>query len=120
MKNDDVSEGSRELVDLSAEAISSLGFHLSQVGQIISKSQLPPNKGDRSAAYKLKEKLDMYQGYTDEVQRRRNELEQKMAEDFARLKAWRAQSGTEGKGLVEELEALYGKVRQQDKEIKIR
>eukprot|EP00435_Cladocopium_sp_Y103_P010461 s2128_g2.t1 len=57
-------------------------------------------------------------GYTDEVQRRRNELEQKMAEDFARLKAWRAQSGTEGKGLVEELEALYGKVRQQDKEIK--
>lgn len=118
MKNDDVSEGSRELVDLSAEAISSLGFHLSQVGQIISKSQLPPNKGDRSSAYKLKEKLDMYQGYTDEVQRRRNELEQKMAEDFARLKAWRAQSGTEGKGLVEELEALYGKVRQQDKEIK--
>ncbi|CAJ1440605.1 unnamed protein product [Effrenium voratum] len=57
-------------------------------------------------------------GYTDEVQRRRNDLEQKMAEDFARLKAWRAQSGTEGKGLVEELEALYGRVRQQEKEIK--
>lgn len=118
MKNDDVSEGSRELVDLSAEAVSSLGFHLAQVGQIISRSQLPPQKGDRSSAFKLKTQLEMYQGYTDEVQRRRNELEQKMAEDFARLKAWRAQSGTEGKGLVEELEALYGKVRQQDKEIK--
>lgn len=118
MKNEDVSEGSRELVDLSAEAISSLGFHLSQVGQIISKSTLPPQRGDRSAAFKLKEKLEMYQGYTDEIQRRKNELEQKMAEDFARLKAWRAQSGTEGKGLVEELEALYAKVRLQDKEIK--
>ncbi|CAE6967444.1 PAO3 [Symbiodinium natans] len=118
MKNDDISEGSRELVDLSAEAISSLGIHLSQIGQIISKSSLPPNRGDRSSAHKLKEKLEMYQGYTDEVQRRRNELEQKMADDFARLKAWRAQSGTEGKGLVEELEALYGKVRQQDKELK--
>eukprot|EP00913_Durusdinium_trenchii_P022656 g21279.t1 len=114
MKNEDVSEGSRELVDLSAEAISSLGFHLSQVGQIISKSTLPPQRGDRSAAFKLKEKLEMYQGYTDEIQRRKNELEQKMAEDFARLKAWRAQSGTEGKGLVEELEALYAKVRLQE------
>ncbi|CAK9003786.1 Uncharacterized protein R423 [Durusdinium trenchii] len=78
MKNEDVSEGSRELVDLSAEvglgtrhAISSLGFHLSQVGQIISKfgalesprvqSTLPPQRGDRSAAFKLKEKLEMYQ-----------------------------------------------------------
>ncbi|CAE7857738.1 LDL1 [Symbiodinium microadriaticum] len=118
MKNDDVSEGSRELVDLSAEAVSSLGIHLAQIGQIISKSQLPPNRGEKSSAHKLKNSLEMYQGYTDEVQRRRMELEQKMADDFARLKAWRAQSGTEGKGLVEELEALYGKVRQQDKEIK--
>ncbi|CAJ1440604.1 unnamed protein product [Effrenium voratum] len=61
MNNDDVSEGSRELVDLSAEAISSLGIHLSQIGQIISKSSMPPNKGDRSCAFKLKEKLEMYQ-----------------------------------------------------------
>ena len=31
------------------------------LGWFFPRSQLPPNKGDRSAAYKLKEKLDMYQ-----------------------------------------------------------
>ena len=29
--------------------------------RVTPRSQLPPNKGDRSSAYKLKEKLDMYQ-----------------------------------------------------------
>eukprot|EP00440_Ansanella_granifera_P042431 gb/GFBE01046001.1/.p1 GENE.gb/GFBE01046001.1/~~gb/GFBE01046001.1/.p1 ORF type:complete len:637 (+),score=201.81 gb/GFBE01046001.1/:1-1911(+) len=118
MSNEDISEGSRELVDLSAEAIGKLGVHLAQVGQIITKGVLPAPRGHKGTAHQIKEKLDLYKAYTDEVMRRKKELEDKMDADFKRMQAWRAQSGTEGASLVEELEALYGKVRQQDKEIK--
>eukprot|EP00931_Biecheleriopsis_adriatica_P101253 TRINITY_DN76431_c0_g1_i1.p1 TRINITY_DN76431_c0_g1~~TRINITY_DN76431_c0_g1_i1.p1 ORF type:complete len:637 (-),score=178.38 TRINITY_DN76431_c0_g1_i1:41-1951(-) len=118
MGSEDISEGSREMVDLSAEAIGSLGVHLSQIGQIISKSVNPPKKGDKSTAVKVKEKLEKYKAYQDEVLRRRKDLEDKMDEDFKRLTAWRAQSGTEGASLVAELEQLYVKVRAQDKLIK--
>jgi len=118
MANEDVSEGTREMVDLSAEAINSLGVHLAQIGSLMSKSQMPPKRGNKGTAVKIKEKLDNYQAYTEEVVKRRKDLEDKMREDFERLSAWRKSSGNEGAGLVEELAALYTKVRTQDKEIK--
>mmetsp|Transcript_122314 Transcript_122314/g.346796 ORF Transcript_122314/g.346796 Transcript_122314/m.346796 type:complete len:597 (-) Transcript_122314:58-1848(-) len=108
----DVSEGSRELVDLSAEAINSLGQHLSQIGDIIANATLCPKKGDRGAAQKLKDKLELYKAYSEEVMRRKAVIEAKQKEDFERLRAWRKQTGTEGASLVEEMETLYIKVRE--------
>lgn len=117
-KNDDISEASRELVDLSAEAVGSLGVHLSQLGQLINASEVVPPKGKRSQAIRIQEKLATYNSYTADMVQRRKDIEDKMRDDFERLQAWRKNSGTEGAGLVEELEALYGKVRDQEKEIK--
>ncbi|CAE8618765.1 unnamed protein product, partial [Polarella glacialis] len=108
----------RELVDLSAEALGSLGVHLAQIGTIMCKAQLPPNKGDKGAARKLQEKLEKYKAYSEEVTRRRRDIEVKMKEDFERLTAWRAECGTEGADLIQEIEALYHKVRSQEKTIK--
>eukprot|EP00930_Biecheleria_cincta_P061966 TRINITY_DN47496_c0_g1_i1.p1 TRINITY_DN47496_c0_g1~~TRINITY_DN47496_c0_g1_i1.p1 ORF type:complete len:632 (-),score=147.31 TRINITY_DN47496_c0_g1_i1:6-1901(-) len=116
-KNDDISEASRELVDLSAEAVGSLGVHLAQLGQLINASEVVPPKGKRSVAIRMKEKLETYKAYTVDVAQRRKDIEDKMRDDFERLQAWRKNAGTEGASLVEELEALYGKVRAQEKEI---
>mmetsp|Transcript_95934 Transcript_95934/g.170270 ORF Transcript_95934/g.170270 Transcript_95934/m.170270 type:complete len:631 (+) Transcript_95934:64-1956(+) len=118
MSSEDISEGSREMVDLSAEAINSLGVHLAQIGSIMSKSSMPPQRGNKGTASKIKEKLVLYEAYTQEVANRKKDLEDKMRDDFERLSAWRKSAGTEGAGLVEELAALYTKVRAQDKTIK--
>eukprot|EP00933_Yihiella_yeosuensis_P037748 TRINITY_DN31736_c0_g1_i1.p1 TRINITY_DN31736_c0_g1~~TRINITY_DN31736_c0_g1_i1.p1 ORF type:complete len:653 (-),score=180.38 TRINITY_DN31736_c0_g1_i1:126-2084(-) len=113
----DVSQASRELVDLSAEAIGSLGAHMAQLGVLLKKGALPPPKGDKSTAVKIRDKLNVYNVYTSEVDKRRKDLEDKMKTDFERLAAWRKQSGTEGASLIEELESLYHKIRAQAKEI---
>lgn len=113
----DISQGTRELVDLSAEAIGSLGMHLAQIGDIIANSTAAPEKGEKGTALRVQEKLERYKAYTNEVAMRKKDIEDKMAEDFARLKAWRKEAGTEGQSLVKELEALYDKIRQQDKEL---
>lgn len=111
----DISVGTRELVDLSAEAIGSLGIHLSQIGDIISKSVLPPDKGERGTAIRVQEKLERYKAYSHEVAKRKKEIEDKMQEDFLRLRAWRKESGNEGASLVKELENLYDRLRAQEK-----
>lgn len=99
------------MVDLNAEAVNALGAHLSQIGDIISKSVLPPERGQKGAAMKVKDKLEIYKKYSEDVLRRKAEIEKKMREDFERLRAWRKAAGIEGAGLLEELEALYAKVR---------
>jgi len=110
----DISEGARELVDISAESVGTLGEHLKQIGDIIAESTQPPRRdAPRSIARKVKDKLDIYQAYCDDIARRRAEIEKKTQEDFERITAWRKDCGTEGATLVEELEALYDKVREQ-------
>lgn len=110
----DISEGARELVDISAENIGTLGEHLKQIGDIIGESTQPPRRdAPRSIARKVGDKLALFQAYTDDVARRRKEIEKKTQEDFERITAWRKDCGTEGATLVEELEALYDKVREQ-------
>eukprot|EP00405_Crypthecodinium_cohnii_P007220 CAMPEP_0206421178 /NCGR_PEP_ID=MMETSP0324_2-20121206/1295_1 /ASSEMBLY_ACC=CAM_ASM_000836 /TAXON_ID=2866 /ORGANISM="Crypthecodinium cohnii, Strain Seligo" /LENGTH=615 /DNA_ID=CAMNT_0053885227 /DNA_START=224 /DNA_END=2068 /DNA_ORIENTATION=- len=110
----DISQGHRDFVDLHAEAVGSLGEHLKQIGDIIADSTQPPRVGaPRTTAAKVRDKLELYKEYCVEVQKRREEIEKKREEDLRRLVAWRKECGTEGANLVEELEALYDKVRTQ-------
>mmetsp|Transcript_60040 Transcript_60040/g.110301 ORF Transcript_60040/g.110301 Transcript_60040/m.110301 type:complete len:616 (-) Transcript_60040:146-1993(-) len=100
----DVSEGARELVDISAEAVSSLGEHLEQIGALIATSKLQrPAPGERSAGQKIAEKYDLYREYELDVKRRKQEIEDKMEEDFRKMREWRKMAGTEGASLLDEL-----------------
>jgi len=109
----DVSEGARELVDLNAEAVCTLGEHLKQIGDIIAESTQPPRRdAPRSTAKKVADTLELYKAYCADVARRRAEIDKKTAEDFERMQLWRKECGTEGATLVEELEKLYEKVRE--------
>jgi hypothetical protein len=99
------------MVDVQAEAVSHLGHHLVDIGEIIAKGTLPPPKGERGTAFKIKPRGVKYQAYCDEYQRRQAELQEKMAEDYRRLTEWRQQSGTDGANLVEQLERLFDETR---------
>lgn len=107
----EVGNGAREMVDLQAEAVSHLGHHLVDIGTIIAKGTMPPPKGERGTAFKLKPRSVKYEAYCDEYQRRQAELQEKMAEDYRRLTEWRKQAGTEGANLVEQLERLFDETR---------
>lgn len=111
----DISQGARELVDLSAENVAALGIHLKQIGDIVGKSHQPPIKGERGAAKKMQEKLRLYDLYMEEMAKRKATVEAKIVEDFEALREWRKQAGTEGMSLVEQLEKMYDKVREQKK-----
>eukprot|EP00929_Paragymnodinium_shiwhaense_P119698 TRINITY_DN91590_c0_g1_i1.p1 TRINITY_DN91590_c0_g1~~TRINITY_DN91590_c0_g1_i1.p1 ORF type:complete len:601 (+),score=207.92 TRINITY_DN91590_c0_g1_i1:90-1892(+) len=107
----EISHSSKELVDLSAEAVKSLGMHLEQIGGLIGGSKFPRSKGDRGAAARIKEKINVYRDYQLDVCRREEEIEARMAADFEKMTAWRKESGTEGANLIEELEAYIAKCR---------
>lgn len=115
MADVDISEGAREYVDISAQAISGLGQHLAIIGGIISKGVLPPDPGDRGTAQKVKEKYEIYQKYSADIARRKNEIEAKMVADFERLRLWRKSAGTEGASLIEELQMYMNKTRELSK-----
>eukprot|EP00927_Polykrikos_kofoidii_P044003 TRINITY_DN38100_c0_g1_i1.p1 TRINITY_DN38100_c0_g1~~TRINITY_DN38100_c0_g1_i1.p1 ORF type:complete len:606 (-),score=160.90 TRINITY_DN38100_c0_g1_i1:305-2122(-) len=114
----EVNASSRELVDLSAEAVKTLGLHLEQIGGIISGSHLPKRKGDRGAAQRVKEKLDLYQAYQRDVGKRQEEVEARLAADFEKMTAWRKEAGTEGGSLLQELEAYIARCRELDRLLK--
>lgn len=49
----EINDGTRELVDISAEAVQMLGQHLHQIGDLIDGSKITGQKpGERSAAQK--------------------------------------------------------------------
>lgn len=100
----DAAEGAREMVDLQAEAVDHLGSHLVQIGDIIANSVMPPQKGERGTAVKIQGALGRYVAYCDEVKRRQDELESKIAEDYQRMTEWRKHAGIEGANMVEMLE----------------
>jgi len=114
----DVSQGARELVDLNAEAVGALGQHLEQIGHIIAASSLKNKRADNITAKRVKDKLDIYEEYVDDVERRRREVEDKMSADFARLKAWRQNTGTEGASLLDELTITVAKCKQLDEDLR--
>lgn len=109
----DISEGARELVDITAEAVEGMGAHLAQIGDIIAQSVIPPKKGARGASRRCQDKLQQYKAFCLDVARRRTEAEEKMAKDFERLREWRKEAGTEGQDMIQEMEALFDKVRLQ-------
>lgn len=113
--NQEISEGAREYVDLSAEAVGALGVHLHQIGGIISKSTGVPRKGFPTTAKKLKDKYELYSQYAEEVKRRKKEIEDKMKEDYEKMMEWRKESGNEGASLLEELENNYNRIRELNK-----
>lgn len=115
MANADISEGARELVDVTAEALDGMGMHLAQIADIIAQSTMPPKKGERGAARRVRDKLELYKAYCADIARRKGEISHKMEEDFVRLKEWRKEAGTEGASMIEELEILFNKVRAQEK-----
>lgn len=100
----DVSEGTRELVEISAEAVSSLGQHLDEIGELIAGSKLArPAPGERSASQKIREKYELYEEYSQDVMKRKQEIEDRITEDWKRMREWRKQAGTEGASLLDEL-----------------
>mmetsp|Transcript_48126 Transcript_48126/g.111445 ORF Transcript_48126/g.111445 Transcript_48126/m.111445 type:complete len:584 (+) Transcript_48126:68-1819(+) len=115
MADPDISEGSRELVDITADAVEGMGTHLAQIADIIAQSVMPPKKGERGAAKRCIDKLELYKAFCVDITRRRKEAEGKMEKDLARLREWRKEAGTEGASMIEEMEMLFNKVRAQKK-----
>jgi len=99
------------LVDLSADAVDHLGAHLKQISDIMAISVNPSNKGSKTTAQRLNEKLEMYKKYCAEVQRRKEAIDGKIHDDFERLRLWRLEAGTEGASMVEELQKQYDTIR---------
>lgn len=113
-----MAQSSRELVDLSAESIRSLGFHFEQIGGLISASYIPKRAQDRGVPRRIKDKLGTFRKYQEEVARRQEEVEARLAADFANMTAWRKEAGTEGADLIGEIEAYMEKIRVLRKELK--
>jgi hypothetical protein len=107
----DAKSSSRELVDLSAESVRSLGFHLEQIGGLIAGAKIPKVKGDRGAPSRIKEKIQLFDKYNAELARRQEEVEARMASDFEQMMAWRKQAGTEGADLIKEIEMMMKKIK---------
>jgi len=108
----DISDGTRELVDLSAEAAAMLGQHLFQIGELIDGSKITEHrKGERSAAQKIKEKFEMYEDYQKDKLREKADIEQRIKDDWKRMREWRAHAGSEGASLLEELNLYIQKVK---------
>uniref|UniRef100_A0A7S0FYJ3 Uncharacterized protein n=1 Tax=Pyrodinium bahamense TaxID=73915 RepID=A0A7S0FYJ3_9DINO len=80
---------------------------------------MPPKKGQRGTARKCREKLELYKAFCADVIQRRKDAEAKMEEDFVRLREWRKEAGTEGADMIQEMEALFDKVREQKKMLEV-
>jgi len=106
----DVSEGARDLVNISAENVSMLGQHLKQIGEIIDLSKISGYKeGERTAAQKIREKYDLFAEYQADKRKEQDELEAKYKADWERMREWRKHAGNEGASLLEELKNLMQK-----------
>lgn len=100
----DVSDGTRELVDISAEAVKTLGQHLHQIGDLINGSKISGMKpGERSAADKIREKYENYAQYQEDKEQEKAEIEQRIKDDWKRMREWRKHAGNEGQSLLDEL-----------------
>lgn len=106
----DVSEGARDLVNISAENVSMLGQHLKQIGELIDTSKIAGYKeGERTAAQKIREKYDLFNEYQADKQKEQAEIEAKYKADWDRMREWRKHAGNEGASLLEELKNLMQK-----------
>jgi len=114
----DISEGTRELVAISAESVQALGQHLVQIGELIDISKLHGvPKGQRTAAQKLRERADLYTEYQADRAEKKLEIEQRINEDWTRMKEWRKHAGNEGASLLDELNGYIQQVKQLQGEI---
>jgi len=114
----DINDGTRELVDISAEAVQMLGQHLHQIGDLIDGSKITGHKpGERSAAQKIREKYELYNEYQEEKAKEKAEIEERINADWKRLKEWRKHAGNEGASLLDELNMYIQKVKQLEEEI---
>jgi len=116
----DKSEGTRELVKMSAEAVQMLGQHLTQIGDLIDGSKISGIKaGERTAAQKMREKYDLYTAYQEDKQKEKEEVEQRIAEDWKRMKEWRKHAGSEGASLLDQLNSYIQKVKKLEGDLEI-
>lgn len=114
----DESEGCRELVKHSAEAVQMLGQHLHQIGDLIDGSKITGiEPGQRTAAQKIKEKYDLYNEYQADKKREKEEIEKRIQEDWKRMKEWRKNAGAEGASLLDELNNCLQKVKSLEEEL---
>jgi len=108
----DVSDGTRELVDISAEAVQMLGQHLHQIGDLIGGSKITEHKpGERTAAQKIREKFELFAEYQDDKKFEAAQIERRINEDWDRMREWRKYAGNEGASLLEELQSYIKKVK---------
>lgn len=116
----DKSEGTRELVKMSAEAVQMLGQHLTQIGDLIDGSKINGIKaGERTAAQKMREKYDLYTAYQEDKLKEKEEVEQRIAEDWKRMKEWRKHAGSEGASLLDQLNSYIQKVKKLEGDLEI-
>jgi colicin import membrane protein len=116
----DISAGTRELVDISAEAVSMLGQHLHQIGELIDGAKLTaPPPGNRSAMQKMKEKAALFTEYQNDKQKEKEEIEKRINADWMRMKEWRKHAGNEGASLLDELNSYIQKVKEMKEELEM-
>lgn len=113
----DKSEGTRELVKASAEAVSMLGQHLHQIGDLIDGSKLKLKDGERSAAEKIREKYNLYTEYQNDKLKEKEEIEKRINEDWERMREWRKHAGNEGASLLDQLNMYLQKVKKLEGEL---
>lgn len=116
----DVSEGTRELVDISAEAVQMLGQHLHQIGDLIDGSKITACKpGERTAAQKMREKYDLYTEYQNDKMAERKEIEERIEGDFKRMTEWRKHAGNEGASLLDQLNSYIQMVKSLNEQLEV-
>jgi hypothetical protein len=95
-----------------------LGQHLHQIGELIDGSKITVHKpGERTAAQKIREKYELYQEYHQAKLKEKEEIEERIKEDWQRMRDWRKHAGNEGQSLLDELNAYIQKVKQLKEEL---
>lgn len=106
----DVSDGARELVGMSAEAVNMLGQHLDQIGDLIDGSKITASaKGVPTAAQKIRFKLEQFEKYQEDKLIERKEAEERHEADRMRMADWRKYADGAGQSLLEKLQSYMDK-----------
>lgn len=100
-------ESSREMATLSAETASGLGFHLAQMGQIVSAGN------STEAVKKIQTEKSRYEKYLANSKDRRKKLELQLLEEQDNMVAYKRQMGNaKGVSLLDELRVLQKRVKE--------
>merc|ERR1719491_2178723 len=97
-----------------------LGQHLHQIGELIDGSKISGvKKGTRTAAQKIREKYVLYTQYQDDKLKEKEEIEERIEADWARMREWRKHAGNEGASLLDELNMYIQKSKMLEEKLKM-